>query len=185
MLTPAAAWGSRRWRGRRAAWCRRRQKRVANPLHAPARRHRRTRIFSARPALAVPALHDALRPARSISRAALRILPAHAAFSALPIRPMRPILSACFFNQCQKFLVAGGAGQRRFDRSAPDQSGLRGDKLAQLRHHALMHRRIADDTAALVGLGLARLELRFDQRDVFCRLISIKQRRRAEFFAGK
>ena len=102
-----------------------------------------------------------------MSRAALRTMSAQAAFSELPMRPMRLILSACFFNQHQKFFVAGRAEQRRFNHTAPAQAGLRGDKFAQFVQHAFMHRRVGDDAAALVGLGLAGLELRFDERDNF------------------
>jgi hypothetical protein len=47
-----------------------------------------------------------------MSRAALRTLSAQAALSELPTSPTRLILSACFFHQRQKFLVARRSEQR-------------------------------------------------------------------------
>jgi hypothetical protein len=59
------------------------------------------------------------------------------------------------------------AGPSSGDSTTPArQARLRAGKLAQFLQHPLMHRRIADDAAALVGLGLAGFKLRFDQRDI-------------------
>src|ERR1035437_358145 len=107
------------------------------------------------------------RPAARISRAAFCTVRAKETFSEFPTSPMRLILSASFFNQCQKFFVACRAEQRRFRDAAPAQPCLLRHKFFQLAQHALMHRRIGDDARALVRLGLACLELRFDQRDDF------------------
>src|SRR5882757_3000887 len=104
----------------------------------------------------------ALRPALWMSRTALRIVAAQAALSEFPMRPMRLILSACFFNQHQKFFVARRADERRFRHTAPGQFRLRGDEHFQFLQHAFVDGRIADDAAALVHFRFARLELRFD-----------------------
>src|SRR5882724_4435249 len=109
----------------------------------------------------------ALRPVLWMSRAALRMIAAHEALSEFPMRPMRFILSACFFNQHQKFFVSRRAEQRRFRHAAPVQIILSGDKCFQFLQHALMHGGIRDHAPAFVRLGLARLELRFDERDNF------------------
>src|SRR5271154_1713201 len=100
---------------------------------------------------------NALRPARWMNRAALRMMAALAGLSGLPMSPMRLILSACFFNQHQKFFVARRAEQRRFRHAAPLQIILRGDKLFQFLQHAFVDGRIADDAAAFVHFRLARL----------------------------
>jgi len=42
---------------------------------------------------------------------------------------------------------------------------LRADEFPQFIEHALMHRRVADDAATLVGFGLAGFKLRFYERD--------------------
>ena len=83
-----------------------------------------------RASVAVSPSTTALRPARRMSCAALRRISAQAAFSEFPISPMRLILSAYFFNQHQKFLVARRAEQRRFRHTAPVQTVLRGGKFA-------------------------------------------------------
>src|ERR1035437_4018666 len=114
---------------------------------------------------AVAASQMILRPARWRRRAAARTLAAQADLSALPMRPMRWKWSAFFFNQHQKFFVAGGAEQGRFKHIAPAKASLRGDKFFQLGDHAFMHDGVGDDAAAFVGLGLARFKLRFDERD--------------------
>src|SRR5471030_1249243 len=90
----------------------------------------------------------ALRPALWMSRAALRIISAQEDFSEFPMRPMRFILSACFFNQHQKFFVARRSEQRRFRDAAPSQIFFRGDKYFQFFQHALMHGGIRDDAPA-------------------------------------
>src|SRR6266550_851904 len=98
-----------------------------------------------------------VRPLRSMRRAAARTLAAQADFSALPRRPMRWKWSAGFFNQHQKFFVAGGAEQGRFNHTAPAKASLRTDKFFQLGQHALVDGGVGDDAPALVHLGLAGL----------------------------
>jgi hypothetical protein len=84
-------------------------------------RHGRTFQFRQR---AVISSQTNFRPPL-MRRAAARTLAAHADFSALPTRPMRWKWSADFFNQRQKFFVAGRAEQGRFNHTAPAKASLR------------------------------------------------------------
>src|SRR6266850_1685286 len=93
----------------------------------------------------------ALRPARWMSCAALRMMPAQAAFSVLPTSPTTLIFLVCLFNQRQKFLIAGRSEQGRFNHIAPAKASLRGNKFAKLAQDAFMNGRIGDDAVALVG----------------------------------
>ena len=82
---------------------------------------------------------------------------------------MRWKWSADFFNQRQKFFVPGPAEQGRFNHTAPAKASLRRDKFLQLRQYALVYGGVGDDATALVGLRLAGLELRLDERDDLAR----------------
>src|ERR1700709_1063528 len=100
-----------------------------------------------------------------MSLAALPRAPAQETFSEFPMSPTRLILSASFFKQHQKFFVSRRPEQRRFRDPAPVQDRFPRDKLLQLAQHPLMNRRVGDDSLTFIHLGLARFELRFDERD--------------------
>src|SRR5439155_8701871 len=108
---------------------------------------------------------ETLRPASAINAAAFCTTARQLTFSELAMRPTRLILSAEFFKQGQKFLVAGGSEQRRFGYAAPAQRREAADELLQLAQHPLVNLRIGDDAGAFVGLGFAGFKLRFDQDD--------------------
>src|SRR5437016_3714906 len=103
------------------------------------------------------------RPASTIIEAAFWTAGRQATLSGLAIRPTRLILLASFFKQRQKFLVARRAEQRRFRHAQPAQGSAGGNERRQFAHHALVDRRVGDDTGALVGFDLSGLKLRFDQ----------------------
>src|ERR1700733_6687092 len=126
----------------------------------------KTRIKSvSRASVAASSPVTGMRPARRMRRVALRRQSAQAALSLLPIRPMRLIWSKDFFNQHEKFFVAGRAEQGRFNHSAPAKTSLRRNKFLKFADDPLVHGVVGDDAAALVGLGLAGLKLRLDEGD--------------------
>src|SRR5438105_4516183 len=98
-------------------------------------------------------------------RPALLTTEAQETFSEFPISPTRLMLSAILFNQNKKFLIPGRAGNRRLGHVAPVNTGLASHEFFQLAQDALVDDRIPDDACAAVHLGLAGLELWFDQRD--------------------
>jgi len=74
----------------------------------------------------------------------------------LPIRPTRLILSPDFFNQHQKFLIAGRAEQGGFNHIAPAKASLCGNKLAKFLEDAFMDRQAEALAKARPGSIVAR-----------------------------
>ena len=72
--------------------------------------------------------------------------------------PMRLILSDAFFNQYEKFLVAGRANQWRLGRAAPGNRFKVRDKFFQLPQNALMNGGIGDHTFAFIRLLFSGFE---------------------------
>src|SRR5882672_11906899 len=100
-----------------------------------------------------------------MSRAALFTAPAQETLLEFPMTPTRLIFSSDFFNQNQEFLITSRPQQRGFSDIVPFEARIPGNELLYLLQHALMNRRILDNTLASISLCLAGFELRFNQRD--------------------